>query len=195
MERKLLSALATVRTPAMVLTVLAILGIGLATESCARKKEKHVIAPIPDVRTIKTDTHFCETNAAICERRCAGCSDKVRCFASGGECRADVAGAETHIRDEMDRGPDIWLPGCHVYYDNIGCTGPKKTMWGDTCRSPTDIDEWFERTCHIDLGDHYLDDCNAKCKQLGLGAGKCVTDVGFCSGGINSAHCECEEGA
>src|SRR2546427_14119 len=37
--------------------------------------------------------------------------------------------------------------------------------------------------------------CDKKCKMLGLGAGKCVTDVGFCPGGINSAHCVCENGS
>lgn len=168
--------------------------IALPAQSC-RKSHKVVVAPIPDVSTIKLDTTFCEKNAELCERRCAGCPDKARCFASGGECGSDLAGAETHIRDEKDRGPDIWLPGCHVYYDKSGCIGIGKTVWGDTCRDSTQIDEWFERACHVDLGDHYLDDCDAKCRQLGLGKGTCVTDAGFCPGGINSAHCVCEEGS
>jgi hypothetical protein len=152
-----------------------------------------VIAPIPDVSTIEIDRHYCDKYPAVCEQRCAGCPDKQRCFASGGECATDVAGAETHIRDEMDRGPDIWLPGCHFYYDP-GCVGNKQIRWGDACREKDTIEEWFERECHADAADHYFDDCNLKCQQLGLGKGWCVTDVGFCGEGVSSAHCECEKG-
>jgi len=95
----------------------------------------------------------------------------------------------------MDRGPDIWLPGCHVSCNQNNCTGVGTPKWGDRCVDQTEIDEWFERTCHVRLGDHYRDDCDAKCKQLGLGAGQCVTDADYCGGGIDSAHCVCEKGS
>ncbi len=194
MGRTLRPQHAAVRIVAAAASCVAIIVAIGWTEACT-KRVKHVVAPIPDVSTIKIDPNYCEKNASRCEVLCAGCPDKAKCFKSGGECATGALGANTTIRDEQDRGPDIWLPGCHVQYPAAGCAGAGKTVWGDTCRDPVLIDEWFERACHADMGDHYIDDCNAKCKQLGLGAGKCVTDVGFCSGGINSAHCECEEGS
>ena len=95
----------------------------------------------------------------------------------------------------MDRGPDICCQAAMSLVTRITAPEWAPPKWGDRCVDQTEIDEWFERTCHDRLGDHYRDDCDAKCKQLGLGAGQCVTDADYCGGGIDSAHCVCEKGS
>jgi len=168
--------------------------LGLWNEAC-RKSVKVVVAPIPDVSTIQIDPKFCEKNPARCELLCAGCPDKAKCFTSGGECGAPppLLGS---IQDQKDRGPDIWVPGCHFVYPQDGCLGQGRAWAGDWCHDDgVQINEWFMRTCHDGQADHYLDDCDKKCRQIGLGAGKCVTDKAFCTTTIDSAHCVCEDGS
>lgn len=169
------------------LTALAVAMV-LSTNACT-KKSRPVAAP----ETLAVDPKFCEKNPDVCERLCAACADKKQCFAAGGECGGALAAAGD-LQDQNDRGGDIWLPGCHYHYQVAGCTNGKPLM-ADFCHSDgVTIEEWFEQKCHIPIGDHYSDNCDKKCKLLGLGAGKCTTVKAFCPGGIDSAFCECEKG-
>lgn len=151
-------------------------------------------APIPDVSTLTIDRNFCENNVATCERLCAGCADKELCFKTGGECPGAPPPAIGTLQDQMDRGPDVWIPGCHFQFRQAGCVngGP----WtGDFCeKDGVTINEWFNVACHDAQGDHYKENCDTLCKKIGLGAGRCVTDKAVCPGAIDSAHCVCEKG-
>ena len=158
--------------------VLTLVLSAVAIEAC-KKSQKRVVASLPDVSTIKVDEDFCKKNVAQCERLCAACGDKAKCFAAGGECGGNPPLLAANIQDQIDRGPDIWMAGCHVDFPQPNCVGKAAPWVGDWCVDAVHIEEWFDRVCHTLKGDHYTDDCNKKCQLLGLGAGKCVTTKVF----------------
>lgn len=145
--------------------------------------------PAPETKRVQNDS-VCSLAPGLCEKTCAGCDDMSACYRNGGECPGEE-GTPIYFRDFVDKGDDIFGPGCHFSFSDAACTQNGTFVNGDSCASATVLVEYtLTLPCHAGCAEPR--ECDLECLFRGLGTGKCVRVPHFCGPNQNSARCVCE---
>jgi hypothetical protein len=158
----------------------------LLLAGCFSKQPKLSDLPAP----IALTEDVCSREPELCTESCKSCKDKQGCLLKNGECGS----GKLYFDDRNDVGADIWTPGCHYEYTNPACSKKQTFFLGDVCgnKNPNEIIEWTVSTCHGQLGDRKIFDCDKECKRNDLGGGTCVELPDVCNGNP-SAACKCDK--
>jgi hypothetical protein len=171
----------TVRAAFAIAVVLASLG-------CAPSRRPDT----PDVDALIAElampvSDICAHDPELCARACAGCPDVDACLKANGVCAAD----QDYFIDVRDGGLSVFVPGCHMRYQDNACSVNGAFFFTDRCVGDT-LYEWWNPACHPGIGDMVSIDCRKLCVLMRRPGGTCEYIADVCPGNQASGRCICD---